>query len=140
MDRREPHSSLERPPTRSATGLVGDAMDHASNMVRGEIDLLRAELQENLSRAVRAMGLIVGAVVVILVALNVLAAAATAGIAQTGLGPGWAALIVGGVLLLVGILMVLKGKKDLSAVSLAPTRTARNVREDATAVREATDV
>lgn len=123
----------------TATGLVSDVLEHTAGLVRGEIDLARAELQENLNKAMRAIGLLVGAVVVILVALNVLAAAATAALAETGMGAGWAALIVGGVLAIVGVAMALKGKNDLSAASLAPTRTVRNVRRDADVVKEASN-
>ena len=135
----EPNSEQDTRTRSSTTGLVGDAFDHVTGLVRGEIDLARAELQENVSKAMTAIGMLVGAVVVVLVALNVLAAALTAALAETGLGAGWAALIVGGVLALIALMMALKGKNDLKLASLAPTRTAKNVRRDAESVREATD-
>ncbi len=138
MTHSEPHMSSSSKARSSTTGLVGDAFEHITGLVRGEIDLARAELQENTNKAATAIGLLVGAIVVLLVALNVLAAALTAALAEAGLGAGWAALVVGGVLAIIALVMALKGKNDLKLVSLAPTRTAKNVRRDANSVREAT--
>ncbi|AZQ67570.1 phage holin family protein [Silicimonas algicola] len=119
--------------------LVGSTLEHLSNLVRGEVDLARAELNESLSKTMTAAGLLVGAVVIALVALNVLAAALTAALAETGLGAGWAALIVGGVLLVVALILAMKGRSDLKLQSLAPTRTFANVKRDAQTITESTD-
>ena len=101
--------------------------------------LARAEISENLSRAIVAVGLIAGAAIIALVALNVLAAALVAGLTELGLDAGWAALIVGAVLGLLAYLLILKGINDLKLSSLAPTRTARNLRRDAAAVKDVYD-
>ncbi|MBM9593147.1 phage holin family protein [Roseitranquillus sediminis] len=121
---------------RSTTSLLSDAMAHVSGLVRKEIDLVRAELSENAHRAGVAIGLIVGAVVLLLTALNVLSAALVSGLAELGIDAGWAALIVGLVYLVVAVIMVKKGTNDLKSTSLAPTRSARNVQKDAHAVKE----
>ena len=123
-------------PERGTTSLIGDALTHVSNLVRSEVDLARAEISENMKRAAVAIGLLVAALIVALVALNVLAAALTAAVAELGIDAGWAALIVGGALALVALLMVMKGVKDLKMTSLAPTRTVKNVRRDAEVVKE----
>ncbi len=121
---------------RSAGGLLGDALGHMSALVRNEVDLARAEVNENLTRAGVAIGLLAGAVVVALVALNVLAAALVAALTAAGIPAGWSAIIVGVVLAIIAYLMVKKGTDDLKLNSLAPTRTAANVRRDAQAVKE----
>ncbi|MGR3485839.1 MAG: phage holin family protein [Paracoccaceae bacterium] len=121
---------------RSTTGLMSDAMTHVSSLVRNEVDLARAEVQENVSRAGTAIGLLAGAMVVALVALNVLAAALVDAIAALGLTVGWAALIVGAVFGIIAAIMVSKGLNDLKLSSLAPTRTQKNLKRDATAVKE----
>ncbi len=110
---------------KSTVGLVGDALQHISGLVRKEVDLARAEVSENANRAVVALGVIAGGVVFVLVALNVLSAALVAGIAELGIEAGWAALIVGVVYLVIAAIMVRKGSNDLKASSLAPTRTER---------------
>lgn len=127
-----------RPADSSTLGLIGDALSHITALFRGELDLARAEVQENLKRAVTAIGMIVAAVVLFLVALNVLAAALVAGITELGIDAGWASLIVGGAFVIIGIIMALVGKNKLKTASLAPTRTAKNVQRDTQTIKGAT--
>ncbi len=123
--------------TEKSTGnLLGDALSHVSSLVRSEVDLARAEINENLNSAAVALGLIVGAVVVFLTALNVLSAALVAALTNAGIPGGWSALIVGVVFAAIGYGMLKKGTNDLKLSSLAPTRTAKNVKRDANAVKE----
>ena len=119
-----------------AAALVGDALQSVSSLVRKEVDLARAEIGENVNRAAAAVGLLVGAVVVALVALNVLAAALVAALANAGIASGWAALIVGVAFGLIAFAMMAKGTNDLKLTSLAPTRTAKNVQRDAEVLKE----
>ena len=121
---------------RSTGNLLTDALSQISTLVRSEVDLARAEMSENVTRAAVAIGLLVGAVVVALVSLNVLAAALVQAIANLGIAAGWAALIVGVGLAIIAAIMSGKGINDLKASSLAPTRTAKNVQRDAQAVKE----
>lgn len=124
---------------KSAGGLLNDALSHVSSLVRSEVDLARAEVSENLNSAAVAIGLIVGAVVVALTALNVLTAALVAALTEAGLDAGWAALLVGLALGILAYVMVNKGTNDLKLSNLAPTRTAKNVKRDAEAVKEVYD-
>ena len=131
QSRSEPHTIRDTPT------LVGEALTQVSNLVRGELDLFRAEIDENVRRAVVAVGLIVAAIVLALVALNVLSAAMVAALINLGIPDGWAALIVGVVLAVIGFAMLSKGVSDLKLNALAPSRTAKNVRRDTDAVKEA---
>jgi hypothetical protein len=124
--------------TKSAAGLLSDAIAHMSSLVRKEVDLARAEVSENATRAGAALGFLAGGLVIALVALNVLAAALVAGLAEWGLEPGWASLIVGLVLAAIALAMALKAKNDLKLTSIAPTRTVKNVQRDAQALKEVT--
>lgn len=121
---------------KGSANLLTEAMSHVSNLVRGEFDLARSEINENLTKAGVAVGLLVGAIVVALVALNVLAAALVAAITELGIDAGWSALIVGGALAIAAFAMVAKGLNDLKLSSLAPTRTAKNIQRDAETVKE----
>ncbi len=122
----------------SAASLVTETLSHVSSLVRKEVDLARAEMSENAKKAAVAIGLLVGAIVVALVALNVLAAALTIAVAELlGEYAEWAPLIVGGLLALIAFIMVAKGVNDLKGSSLAPTRTVKNVKRDSEAVKEA---
>ena len=52
---------------------------------------------------------------------------------------GWSALIVGVAFALIAYVMVNKGTNSLKLSSLAPTRTTKNVKRDAQAVKEVYD-
>lgn len=121
----------------SAVNLIGDAMSHVSSLVRKEVDLARAEVSQNISRATTAIGLLAGAIVAAIVALNVLSAAVVAALANAGIDAGWAALIVGVVLAVVAWGLASKGANDLKASSIAPSRTTENIKRDANALKGA---
>lgn len=122
----------------SAASLVTEALGHVSALIRKEVDLARAEMSENLKKAGVAIGLLVGAAIVALVALHVLAAALVVAVGELlGEYAEWAPLIVGVVLALIAFAMVAKALNDLKASSLAPTRTAKNIKRDQAAVKEA---
>lgn len=120
----------------STSNLLSDALSRISSLVRGEVDLARSEINDNLSSATAALGMIVGAVVIALTALNVLSAALVAGLTELGVPGEWSALIVGVVFGVIAFAMLQKGKADLKLSSLAPTRTAANVKRDAETVKE----
>jgi hypothetical protein len=122
---------------RSTRGLLNEILSHTSGLLRGEIDLVRAEIQENIKQAFAAIAMLVAAVVLLLTALNVVAGALAAWLAETGIGAGWAALIVGGGLAILGIILALKGKNDVKLANLAPTRSTTNLQRDARTVKEA---
>ncbi|MBB5721591.1 putative membrane protein YkvI [Loktanella ponticola] len=126
-------------PNKSTGGLLSDALAHVSSLVRSEVDLARAEVNENLKTAGMAIGFIVGALVVALTALNVLSAALVAALTEVGIAAGWSALIVGVIFALIAYAMLNKGTNDLKLSSLAPSRTAKNVKRDAQAVKEVYD-
>tara|TARA_R100000687_G_C6350044_1_gene118423 strand:- start:213 stop:611 length:399 start_codon:yes stop_codon:yes gene_type:complete len=126
-------------PNKSAGGLLTEALSHISSLMRNEVDLARAEIDENLKTAGVAIGMIVGAVVVALTALNVLSAAVVAGLTDAGIDAGWAALIVGVILAIIAYVMATKGSNDLKLKSLAPKRAAKNVKRDAQTLKEAYD-
>ena len=126
-------------PNKSAGSLLSDALTHVSALVRSEVDLARAEVNENLQSAGVAIGMIVGAIVVALTALNVLTAALVAALTEAGIPAGWSALIVGVIFAIVAYVMLKQGTNDLKLSSLAPTRTAKNVKRDAQAVKEVYD-
>ncbi len=125
--------------TGSTSSLIGDAMTHISSLVRGEVDLARAEIDQNLKRAGAAIGMLVAAAVIALTALNVLAAAIVAGLTEAGMDDGWAAFAVGLVFLIIAYFLVNKGTNDLKLSSIAPSRTSENVRRDAKAVKGSAD-
>ena len=120
---------------RPVSSLLSDAINQLSRLVRGEVALAKAEVAQNLRSAALGVGLLVGAVILSLVALNVLAAALVAVVAHWT-GPGWAALIVGVVILAVAAILVMRGLSSLKPENLAPSRAMRNVQADAQTIKE----
>ena len=74
-----------------------------SRLIRGELALARTEAEEAARRAGQGVLHLLIALVAAMVALNVLAGAAVAGVAALGIGPHWAALIVGVILALIAM-------------------------------------
>ena len=95
----------------SSTGsLLSDALSQVTRLVRGEVQLAKAEVAQNLRNAGLGIGLLVGAAVLALVALIMLAGALAVALAQVGgIGLGWAGLIVGVLVLAVAALLALRG-------------------------------
>lgn len=76
---------------RETGSLVGDALTQVTSLVRGEMDLFRAEIDQNVKEAGAGLGMIVGGVVIMLVALNVLASALVVALTELGIDAGWSA-------------------------------------------------
>jgi hypothetical protein len=48
----------------------------------------------------------------------------------------WSALIVGGILAIVGYVMLQRGLKELKAVDLAPRRSVENIKDDVQSIKD----
>lgn len=131
---------MSHPDPRDAPSLFIDAFRNFSTLMQKELNLAKAEIATNISRAGVGIAFFVIAGILALTALNVLAGALVAYIATMGFSAGTAALIVGGVLLAAVVVLVLAGKARLSASALEPSRTIDNIQRDVSAVKGATDV
>ena len=121
---------------RSTPSLMSDLVAQVTELVRKEIQLLRAEMNEKTTQVVIALGSILAAVVFVLTALNVLAAALVAALTNAGIHAAWSAVIVGGALAIVAVILANRGIANLKAQSLAPERTARAAMRDVGMVKE----
>lgn len=115
--------------------LLSEVVLGLGRLVKGELRLARAEATEGVKAAVSGLVKIVIAAVVALVGLNVLAGAAVAGLAHAGLGPAWAAVIVGVVLVVLALVLGLAGKSALKLKGLWPDRAVKGAQQDVEAVR-----
>jgi drug/metabolite transporter (DMT)-like permease len=121
---------------RSFKELFGDLTNSVSTLFRKEIELARAEASEKIGQAGFAAGSIAGGAILALAALIVLLQALVIALAELGLAPALAALIVGGIVAIIAFALIYKGINDLKASSLAPTRTVDSLRQDAHMVKE----
>lgn len=117
-------------------GLIGDALRETNDLARKEIALFRAEMAKNVRSIIIGAACLVASAVFAVVALLILIGAFVKWLA-TIVGSEWlSALIVGGVLLVVAIALALWARSALSFSTLTPTRTGRQVRQDARALSE----
>jgi TRAP-type C4-dicarboxylate transport system permease small subunit len=121
---------------RSLKELLSDLSNSITTLFRQEIQLARAETSEKITQVVAALGSIVAGAILALAALIVLLQALVIGLAEVGIPPGWAALIVGVIVAGIAYALVHKGSNDLKAGNLAPNRTMQSIRRDAQVVKE----
>jgi hypothetical protein len=116
--------------------LLSSFVQESTTLVSQEIELARAEIGEQVSRAGRGAGLFGAAAVLALAGLGALTACAIAALALA-MDTWVAALIVGGALLLLAGLLALMGRARMKAVAPpVPQRALQGVRRDIEAVQE----
>lgn len=105
-----PPGTEERP---SLGALVADIANELRSLIRGEVELAKAEIKESM-RAGSTGGALIAVAVALLVMVGLLFTwAAVYGLSETGL-PLWASfLIVGGVYLLIAVVLGLLGVHSL---------------------------
>ena len=125
----------EPAPKRSLFRLIGDLPTLLMDLVRGEIESFKQELLDKLKHAGVGIGLLVGAATFAFFALLVLIAAAVLGLATVL--PAWAsALIIGGGVLLIAVILALVGVASLKkGVPPAPTETIKSIKKDVRAIK-----
>ena len=132
------------PPGReSLSALLRDLAESARNLARDEVQLAKAEVSEKVREAVRHLVPIAAGAVLALVAVFMLATAASAGLTSLlaqvmSLGVAvWLAPLLLAVALGAGAwLLVQRGKKGLQQQSLAPERTKESLREGKEWIKE----
>ncbi len=118
----------------SLTGLFTLVVEGLFRVFRGEVALAKAEAGRAIGDLGRALALIAVAGIVALVGLNLLAGALVALVVSWGLSPGWAAVTVGGALLLLALLVLFLGLGHLQRARMAPQRRADSLRRDLAAL------
>lgn len=114
---------------KSLTKLISDLARDTSTLVRKEVQLAKAEISEKVSQL--RSGIVQVAVGGFVAFAGFLFLLLAATYALTAVVPDWAAaLIVGGVVVVVGLIMVMQGSSNLKAENLTPTRTADSLRKD----------
>ena len=114
---------------RPLTGLLTELAHETTTLVRKEVELAKVEMSEKVNQAtIGAVSLAAGGmvafagVIFLLLALTYYLA--------TLMEPWLAALIVGGVVTVIGIILVSMGKSKLAAKNLQPNRTISTLQDD----------
>lgn len=115
---------------KSIGGLVSELTQELRTLFRQEMDLFTVEMKEKLTTAAKdAVAIGVGGVLAYSGFL-VLLAAIVLGVAE--FMPAWgAALLVATVFIVIGFILVQKGRKDLTQMDIKPEQTTESLKETA---------
>ena len=116
--------------------LVGEALRDGADLAAKEFALFRAEMTANTVGLVKGIAMFLAASVFAVASLIWLTQALVYGLEILTQSKWISALIVGGALLVVAVVLVLIGKRFLTAASLAPNRTVQSIKRDTTLLSE----
>jgi uncharacterized membrane protein YqjE len=121
--------TVDDPRERSIGELVKDLSSQTSTLVRKEIELARAEIQEKGKVAGKGAGMLAGAAVFGLLALGALTAAMIA-LLDKAMATWVAALIVMALWAVVALVLAKAGQKSLQQATPPAPQTVETVKED----------
>ena len=121
--------TVDDPRERSIGELVKDLSSQTSTLVRKEIELARAEIQEKGKVAGKGVGMLAGAAVFGLLALGALTAAMIA-LLDKAMATWVAALIVMALWAVVALVLAKAGQKSLQQATPPAPQTVETVKED----------
>lgn len=121
----------------STGGLILDFVRETTELIRQELRLARTELAQKADQAINGVILVASGAVLAFAGLIVLLRALAAALADW-MGPAAAALIVGGIVALIGIVLLLKARRNLDPEHLMPERTLHSLARSADLVEERT--
>ncbi len=137
----DPHRTHDAGGPASTGNLLTEALDHLRSLLRKEVELAKAEARQSVNRATTGLVLLGTALVLAIVAVNVLTgtlvgaiAAALAGLAYPGI---WATLIVGALYILIAYVLVRIGISRLKPENFTANRTRESVKKDAATLKGA---
>ena len=122
--------------TRPLVSLFTDLISEVTQLFQAEIRLVRAEMNEKVSRVANSGALIGAGAVVILPAVFILLLAIVRWLEVAGLPEHWGLLIVGVVVAALGAILLMKGINNLKGSALVPHRTIEQVQADFSVARE----
>jgi hypothetical protein len=122
---------------RSVSHLLSAVTADLQTLFRQEVELAKAEVRDEASRAGKAAGMFGGAGFAGYMVLLFLSLAAVLGLANV-IDGGWAALIVAVVWGAVAAVLFLKGRARMKSVSPKPERTVQTMKENAEWARHPT--
>ncbi|CAL9490852.1 hypothetical protein SUDANB95_03214 [Actinosynnema sp. ALI-1.44] len=117
--------------------LVGDLTQDLSRLLRQELELAKAEIRQEATKAGKATGMLAAAGFAGYMTAVLLSLAAVFGLAYL-IGLGWAALVVAVLWGIAGAVLYSAGRTRLRTVSPKPERTIETLKEDAAWLRHPT--
>ena len=125
-----PEDRTEQVAETSLGEMIGNISNDLSRLFRQEVELAKAELKQEATKAGKAGGMLgaagfAGYMVIVLLSFALVAALANV------MDWGWAALIVAVIWAVIGAVLYANGRKKLKTVDPVPRRTVDTIKEDA---------
>lgn len=114
---------------RPISSLFSDLLNELTELVRQEILLAKREISDKVNQITSGGVILVAGGAVLFAGFLALLHCAELALANV-MAPWLAALIVGGVVAIVGLILVLKGRSKLKTANLAPQRTMESLQRD----------
>jgi Putative Actinobacterial Holin-X, holin superfamily III len=125
-----PHDVSAQAAETSIGELIGNISNDLSQLFRQEVELAKAEVKQEASKAGKAAGMLGGAGFAGYLAVVLLSFAAVFGLANV-MDAGWAALIIAAVWAVIGAVLFVTGRSRLKTIDPVPHRTVNTLKEDA---------
>lgn len=122
-DTGRPPSASQDAADRSLGDLISEVTEDISTLMRQEVELAKAEIQQSATRAGRGAGFLSGAAVAGIFVL-LFASVALWWAIGAGIGLGWSALVVAAIWAVAAAILVTVGRKELRAVRGLPRTSA----------------
>jgi uncharacterized membrane protein YqjE len=126
----------ERLDQRPVGGLLTELVSQVTALFRTEINLLKAEMKDNVRSLSGALVSVAIGAALLVAALIVLVQAVVAVMVAAGMSVWLASLIVGAALGVIGAVLIKGGANKMSLSELTPERTVRQMEKDVTFVKE----
>ena len=125
-----------RDSTQPLASLFSRAASEATYLIQTELRLARTEISDKLNK-VASGGVHVGAgAILALAGLIILLLAIVRWLEVAGVPSEWGLLLVGGVVVLVGFVLLLRGTRSMKGSNLVPERTLDQLKADLSVVKE----
>ncbi|MFD0774541.1 phage holin family protein [Streptomonospora algeriensis] len=115
---------------RSLSELLNDVVGDVQTLFHQELQLAKAEVQEEAAKAGKAAGLFTGAGFAGYMTVVLLSFAAVFGLGAL-IGLGLSALAVAVIWAIIGAVMYFRGRTEMKRISMKPERTIESLKEDA---------
>lgn len=125
------------PTDQSIGGLIAEVAEDVSRLFRQEVELAKAEMKAEASKAGKAAGMLGGAGAAVHMVALFASLAAMFGLAAI-MPIGWSALIIAGLWAVTAAVLYTTGRKRLKDVSPTPQQTVETLKEDAEWLRNQT--
>jgi cytochrome c biogenesis protein CcdA len=133
----DPQAKLDDSQRQSFGDLLGQLANNSAALVRDEIELAKQEMTEKVSSFKSGVIVVAVGAVIGLLAILTLLAAAVIGLGNL-IGPGYSALVIGGVLAIIAGIITASGMGRLKQTSLKPEQTIETLEEDKEWLKEMT--